>query len=212
MGFFGASKTRVIAEEEALPGRMDPMPLDEPHRIFGLDLHEVPAGCEVAFFGLGCFWGAERLFWRLPGVVNTAVGYQGGFTPNPSYEEVCSGRTGHVETVKVVYDPLRISFQDLLKGFWEAHDPTQGMRQGNDLGTQYRSCVYPTTEAQVHVATAILADYGARLQNQGFGPITTELKMAPPFFFAEGYHQQYLDRHPNGYCGLKGTGVACALG
>ena len=211
MGFLDMTKTRTITQEEALPGRPEPMVLVEPHRIFGLGLSEVPGGCEVAYFGLGCFWGAERLFWQLPGVVNTAVGYQAGYTPNPTYEEVCSGRTGHAETVRVVYDPLRIAFQDLLKAFWEAHDPTQGMRQGNDMGTQYRSGLYPTTEAQSRVAEASRADYQALLTQRGFNPITTELQMAPLFYFAEGYHQQYLDRHPNGYCGLKGTGVACAL-
>lgn len=211
MGFLGMTKTRSITKEEALPGRPDPMVLGEPHRIFGLGLSEVPSGCEVAYFGLGCFWGAERLFWRLPGVVNSAVGYQAGYTPNPTYEEVCSGRTGHAETVRVVYDPLRITFQDLLKAFWEAHDPTQGMRQGNDIGTQYRSGLYPTTEAQLGAAEASRTDYETLLTQRGFNPITTELQMAPTFYFAEGYHQQYLDRHPNGYCGLKGTGVACAL-
>lgn len=212
MGLLGMTKTRSITSEEALPGRKEPMVLDEPHRIFGLELREVPGGCEVAYFGLGCFWGAERLFWKRPGVVNTAVGYQAGYSPNPTYEEVCSGRTGHAETVRVVYDPLVTRFESLLKAFWEAHDPTQGMRQGNDLGTQYRSGLYPTTEAQLLVAETSRAEYEAQLSSRGFGPITTELRLAPAFFYAEPYHQQYLDRHPNGYCGLKGTGVACALG
>lgn len=207
----GLLKTRLITSEDALPGRSESMPLAEPHRIFGLGLREEPGG-EVAYFGLGCFWGAERLFWKLPGVMNTAVGYQGGQTENPTYEEVCTGRTGHAETVKVVFDPSRISFQDLLKAFWEAHDPTQGMRQGNDLGTQYRSCLFPTTAAQLQLAETAKARYAASLQERNFGAVTTEIRLAPPFFFAEGYHQQYLDRHPNGYCGLRGTGVSCTLG
>ncbi len=211
MGLFSKT-TRMIEASEALPGRPAAMPLPEPHRIFGCGLREEAGGGEVAYFGLGCFWGAERLFWRLPGVLNTAVGYQGGFTPNPTYEEVCTGQTGHAETVKVVYDPLRLPFEALLRAFWEAHDPTQGMRQGNDSGTQYRSCLYATSEAQLRRAVASRDAYAEGLRARGFGEITTEIRTAPPFYFAEDYHQQYLDRHPNGYCGLKGTGVACAIG
>ncbi|HJV91112.1 MAG TPA: peptide-methionine (S)-S-oxide reductase MsrA [Holophagaceae bacterium] len=194
---------------EALTGRNEVMHLQDPHRVLGLDLEAEPKGCEVAYFAAGCFWGVERLFWRLPGVVNTAVGYQAGHTPNPTYEEVCSGETGHAEVVKVVYDPRKISFDTLLSTFWEAHDPTQGMRQGNDEGTQYRSGIYPTTETQRLAAEASRTAYDIRLRAAGFAPITTEILPAPPFYFAEPYHQQYLDRNPEGYCGLKGTGVSC---
>ena len=206
-----SEKLNLPDSSRALPGRAETMPLPEKHRIFGTPLEGPFPGMEVTYFGLGCFWGAERLFWRLPGVVSTAVGYQGGLTPNPTYEEVCSGLTGHTEIVRVVFDPAKLAYADLLKAFWEAHDPTQGMRQGNDVGTQYRSALYTTSQAQLEAATASHALYEANLQTAGHGPITTELRVAPPFFFAEPYHQQYLDANPNGYCGLKGTGVTCAI-
>ena len=196
----------------ALPGRTEAMSLPPRHRVFNTPLDDAFLGMEVAYFGLGCFWGAERLFWRLPGVVSTAAGYQGGLTPNPTYEEVCSGLTGHTEVVRVVFDPSRITYRDLLKVFWEAHDPTQGMRQGNDVGTQYRSALYTTTPQQLEQAEASRATYEAGLQATGHGAVTTELRPAPPFYFAEPYHQQYLDANPGGYCGLKGTGVSCVIG
>jgi peptide-methionine (S)-S-oxide reductase len=205
-------KTALPAAGAALPGRAAKMPLTEPHRVFHNAVDGTFPGTEEAFFGLGCFWGAERLFWRLPGVVSTAVGYQGGSTPNPTYEEVCTGRTGHAEMVRVVYDPAKTSFEALLKAFWEAHDPTQGMRQGNDVGTQYRSAIYTTREDQLKAAEATRRTFEAALAAQGYGAVTTEVKAAPPFYFAETYHQQYLDRHPNGYCGLKGTGAVCVIG
>jgi peptide-methionine (S)-S-oxide reductase len=195
---------------DALPGRAAKMPVPEKHFVNGHPLAPpFPVGMEVAYFGLGCFWGAERVFWQLPGVYTTAVGYQGGPTPNPSYEEVCSGRTGHTEAVLVVYDPKRVTFQQLLKTFWESHDPTQGMRQGNDVGTQYRSAIYWTTAEQRGLAEASRAAYEKALQAAGRGAITTELREAPPFYYAEDYHQQYLAKNPAGYCGLGGTGVSC---
>jgi peptide-methionine (S)-S-oxide reductase len=200
---------------EALPGRAAPIPTAETHLVNGAKLQgPVPEGAEVAYFGLGCFWGAERLFWQAgPGVLVTAVGYQGGHTPNPTYEEVCSGRTGHTEIVKVVYDPKRMPFAKLLKLFWESHDPTQGMRKGNDIGTQYRSAIYVTTPEQKREAEASRDAYARALEARGgsFGPITTEIADAPPFYHAEDYHQQYLARNPNGYCGLAGTGVSCPI-
>jgi peptide-methionine (S)-S-oxide reductase len=171
-----------------------------------------PAGTQTIYFGLGCFWGAERLFWQLPGVHVTAVGYQGGSTPNPTYEEVCSGGTGHAEMVMVVYDPAVTSLETLLKTFWEEHDPTQGMRQGNDVGTQYRSAIYTTTSEQFEVASQSRARYADALKARGLGPVTTEIAAAKPFYFAETYHQQYLAKNPNGYCGLAGTGVSCPIG
>jgi peptide-methionine (S)-S-oxide reductase len=171
-----------------------------------------PEGSEVADFGLGCFWGAERVFWQLPGVVATAVGYQGGHTENPTYREVCTGRTGHAEVVRVVFDPARLRYEDLLRTFWEAHDPTQGMRQGNDVGTQYRSAIYVHSEAQRRAAEASREAYAAALRARGLGEITTELRDAPPFYYAEEYHQQYLAKNPGGYCGLGGTGVSCPVG
>lgn len=195
--------------EEAVTGRNQVMPLVELHRVFKVALDVVPPGCEVATFGLGCFWSGESLFWTLPGVVNTAVGYQGGHTPNPTYEEVCSGQTGHAEVVRVVFDPARIRYEDLLRVFWESHDPTQGMRQGEDVGTQYRSALFPVGRAQRKAAEASLADYAARLAAAGLPAITTELTPAPPFFYAEPTHQQYLDRHRQATCTLKGTGVRC---
>ena len=207
--FFEKKKLVLPTIQEALTGRNEVMRLLEPHRVLGLDLEAEPKGSEVAYFAAGCFWGVERLFWRLPGVVNTAVGYQAGHTPNPTYEEVCSGETGHAEVVKVVFDPRQIAFEALLATFWEAHDPTQGMRQGNDEGTQYRSGIYPTTDAQRAAAEASRTAYEILLRAAGFAPITTEILPAPPFYFAEPYHQQYLDRNPEGYCGLKGTGVSC---
>jgi peptide-methionine (S)-S-oxide reductase len=204
-------KTELIDATAALPGRATALPVPAPHFVSGERI--VPpfaAGLEEAQFGLGCFWGAERLFWQIPGVRVTAVGYSGGFTPNPTYEEVCSGRTGHTEMVRVLFDPTRVSYADLLREFWEAHDPTQGMRQGNDVGTQYRSAIYTTTPAQRATAAAAREAYQARLTAAGMGVITTEVREAPPFYYAEDYHQQYLAKNPGGYCGLRGTGVRCA--
>lgn len=201
--------------DEALPGRPEPIVVPGLHAASGRPLAgPYPAGSAVAEFALGCFWGAERRFWTTPGVWVTAVGYAGGFTPNPTYEEVCSGRTGHAETVRVVYDPAAVSYEALLRVFWEAHDPTQGMRQGNDVGTQYRSVVFVRSEAERRLAEASKAAYEARLRAAGYGPITTEIvgPPAPPFYFAEAYHQQYLAKNPDGYCGLGGTGVACPVG
>ncbi len=198
--------------KEALPGRQAPMDVAPDHFVSGRPLKgSYPDGAETIYFGLGCFWGAERLFWTMPGVWVTAVGYQGGFTPNPTYEEVCSGRTGHTEAVMVVYEPSRVALDTLLKTFWEEHDPTQGMRQGNDVGTQYRSAIYTTNSAQAESVTASRARYQAELNAAGAGEITTEIAPAGPFYFAETYHQQYLAKNPNGYCGLKGTGVSCPL-
>jgi peptide-methionine (S)-S-oxide reductase len=171
-----------------------------------------PDGHEVAYFGMGCFWGAERRFWETPGVYTTAVGYQAGYTPNPTYQEVCSGQTGHAETVLVVFDPIKVSYETLLSVFWESHDPTQGMRQGNDIGTQYRSGIYATSPAQLRAAERSAEVFGGRLASAGLGPVTTEIVEAPEFYYAEDYHQQYLDKVPNGYCGLDGTGVSCPVG
>ena len=212
MGFFDR-KLRVPSPEEALPGRAERMPVPERHTVLGTPLSPpYPDGLEQAIFGLGCFWGAERKFWQAPGVFTTAVGYAGGPTPNPTYEEVCSGRTGHAEVVLVVFDPQRIAYGELLRIFWESHDPTQGMRQGNDVGTQYRSAIYTTTPAQREAAAASREAYQKALERAGHGEITTEIRDAPPFYFAEPYHQQYLDKNPGGYCGLGGTGVACPGG
>jgi peptide-methionine (S)-S-oxide reductase len=207
-------KTSLVSSEEALPGRDAEMPVPERHAVLGTPLRPpFPEGLEQAVFGLGCFWGAERLFWELPGVYTTAVGYAGGFTPNPTYEEVCSARTGHTEAVLVVFDPKRISYDDLLKAFWEGHDPTQGMRQGNDVGTQYRSAIYATSDAQRQAAYESRARYQDALAAAGHsGQITTEIAPAGPFYYAEDYHQQYLHKVPNGYCGLGGTGVSCPVG
>ena len=181
-----------------------------PHFVNGAPIEgPFPAGLEEATFGMGCFWGAEKKFWQLPGVFTTAVGYSGGDTKQPSYREVCTGRTGHAEVVRVVFDPAKVSYQQLLQTFWENHDPTQGMRQGNDVGTQYRSAIYVHTAAQREAATRSLTEYQAALAKHGYGPITTEIKDAPPFYYAEDYHQQYLAKNPNGYCGLGGTGVRC---
>jgi len=202
----------MVPEAEALKGRVEAVPVPEKHYVNGHPLKPpFPAGLEQAVFGLGCFWGAERKFWQAPGVYVTAVGYAGGYTPNPSYEEVCTGRTGHTEVVLVVYDPKRTSYKKLLKVFWEAHDPTQGMRQGNDVGTQYRSCIYTYGADQLAAARKSLVDYQGALQQAGHAPITTEVREAPPFYYAEDYHQQYLAKNPNGYCGLGGTGVSCSL-
>jgi peptide-methionine (S)-S-oxide reductase len=200
--------------DEALPGRATPIATAETHFIIGHGLKPpFPAGIETAFFGLGCFWGAERKFWQLgKGIWATSVGYAGGQTPNPTYEEVCSGQTGHAEIVLVAYDPALISYETLLKTFWESHDPSQGMRQGNDVGTQYRSAIYVTSDAQRAAAEKSKALYGKALAARGLGPITTEIRDAPPFYYAEAYHQQYLAKNPSGYCGLGGTGVACQIG
>jgi peptide-methionine (S)-S-oxide reductase len=210
--FMLKKKTALPAPAEALPGRSKAMPVPAGHFVHQRPLRgPFPAGLEQAIFGLGCFWGAERLFWKLPGVFTTAVGYAGGFTPNPTYEEVCSGQTGHTEVVLVVFDPRTISYASLLKTFWEAHDPTQGMRQGNDVGTQYRSAIYCATPAQKREAEQARDDYQRSLKRAGYTVITTEIVDAPAFYYAEDYHQQYLAKNPNGYCGLAGTGVSCAV-
>jgi peptide-methionine (S)-S-oxide reductase len=214
MFFSRSDKSQMVAPDAALPGR--------PRRLFKVPAtHEVlgapmeppfPAGAELVQFGMGCFWGAEKRFWEAPGVISTQAGYAGGFTPNPYYEEVCTGKTGHAEVVRVVYDPAKIDFDRLLRIFWESHDPTQGMRQGNDRGSQYRSAIYTTTDAQAWAAAASREAYQAKLSAAGFGTITTEIRPAPEFWYAEDYHQQYLHKNPAGYCGLGGTGVACPIG
>ncbi len=211
---FNRATRQMVAAESALPGRTTrPFVVPSRHAVLGTPLEGPwPEGLEVAYFGLGCFWGAERLFWKLPGVYSTAVGYAGGYTPNPSYEETCTGRTGHTEAVQVVYDPATISFEQVAKAFWEGHDPTQGYRQGNDLGTQYRSVAYWTTDAQRDTLLAMKAAFEPVLARSGYGAITTELSPAPTFYYAEDYHQQYLEKVPNGYCGLGGTGAACPVG
>ncbi len=199
--------------DQALPGRPNPIPTAANHFVSGAPLKgPYPQGSEKALFGLGCFWGAERKFWQVPGVIVTAAGYAGGLTPNPTYEEVCSGMTGHTEAVFVVYDPKRVSYEELLKVFWEAHNPTQGMRQGNDVGTQSRSGIYYFNDTQKEAAEASKAAYEKALRAKGLGPITTEIEPAPEFYFAEDYHQQYLAKNPQGYCGLGGTGVTCQIG
>jgi peptide-methionine (S)-S-oxide reductase len=211
--FLSSHKTRPVTADEALPGRSQPIPVTAVHRVNGRPMTPpYPEGLETAVFGMGCFWGAERLFWKLDGVWVTAVGYAGGFTPNPTYEEVCSARTGHAEVVRVVYDPAVISYETLLRTFWEEHDPTQGMRQGNDVGTQYRSLIGTTTASQTETVERSRAAYQERLSAAGKGEIRTEIVASPTFYFAEPYHQQYLDANPNGYCGLKGTGVSCPIG
>ena len=211
--FFTAKKLRLPSPAEALPGRSAPIRVDDTHFING---HRItppfPKGMEQAMFGMGCFWGAERKFWQAPGVYSTAVGYAGGTTPNPTYEEVCSGLTGHTEVVLVVYDPSQTSYDKLLALFWENHDPTQGMRQGNDVGTQYRSAIYAATPDQKAAAEASRAMFQERLTAAGHDRITTEIIAAPPFYYAEDYHQQYLGKNPGGYCGLAGTGVSCPIG
>ena len=207
------NKVRMPAPGEALPGRTETMPVPPHHYVLDAPIAPpYPEGSELAMFGLGCFWGAERKFWEAPGVITTAVGYAAGATPNPTYQEVCSGLTGHNEVVRVVFDPERISYDELLRIFWESHDPTQGMRQGNDVGTQYRSGIYACSKAQRRAARDSLALYQQRLAAAGYGPITTEILDAPDFYFAEDYHQQYLAKNPGGYCGLGGTGVACPTG
>ncbi|RFS83387.1 peptide-methionine (S)-S-oxide reductase MsrA [Actinomadura spongiicola] len=212
---FGFAKTQMVPPEKALSGRDQPLPVPPRHEVLDAPLAPpFPDGTEIAEFALGCFWGAERKFWQTPGVVSTAVGYEGGYTPNPTYEEVCSGRTGHTETVRVVYDPTRVTYEELLRVFWEAHNPTQGMRQGNDIGTQYRSAVFYRTDAQQKSAEASRDAYQAVLTKAGHGPITTEITEATDFYYAEDYHQQYLSdtKNPNGYCGLGGTGLSCPVG
>lgn len=205
-------KLSLPSAENALPGRSETMPVPPQHFVNGRSLEApFPAGMERMVAGLGCFWGAERAFWQLEGVYTTAVGYAGGVTPNPTYEEVCSGGTGHTEVVLVVFNPKVISYRDLLRTFWESHDPTQGMRQGNDVGTQYRSAIYISDQEQRQVAEASMARYEARLMEAGYGAITTEVLEAGPFYYAEHYHQQYLAKIPNGYCGLGGTGVSCDI-
>ena len=207
-------KTELPTAAEALPGRATAIPTAETHFVTGRPLAgPYPAGTRQALFGLGCFWGAERKFWQSgEGIWVTAVGYAGGATPNPTYEEVCSGLTGHTEVVLVIFDPVRIAYEDLLKIFWENHDPTQGMRQGGDIGTQYRSAIYTFDAGQQETAEHSRAEYGKALAARGYGPITTEIREAPTFYFAEDYHQQYLAKNPGGYCGLGGTGVACQIG
>jgi peptide-methionine (S)-S-oxide reductase len=207
-------KSTLPTAEEALPGRETEMPVAGAHAVLGTPLKPpFPEGIQVAYFGLGCFWGAERRFWETPGVYTTAVGYQGGHTPNPTYEEACSGRTGHTEAVLVAFDPAKVSYEDLLKVFWESHDPTQGMRQGNDVGTQYRSAIYYADDAQRAAAEVSRDRYQQALAAAGHAAqITTEIAPAPPFYYAEDYHQQYLHKVPNGYCGLGGTGVSCPVG
>jgi peptide-methionine (S)-S-oxide reductase len=208
-----ALKLRMPRPEDALRGRAEPMPVPDKHFVNGHRLTPpFPAGLEQAVFGMGCFWGAERKFWTAPGVYTTAVGYAGGYTPNPSYKEVCSGMTGHTEVVLVVFDPKQTSYDAMLKIFWENHDPTQGMRQGNDAGTQYRSAIYCHTPEQTRAAGASRDAFQARLSAAGYGPITTEIADAPPFYYADDYHQQYLAKNPDGYCGLGGTGVSCPIG
>ena len=211
--FLQRKKTEMPAPGEALPGReTTPFRVPDKHAVLGTGIKPpFPDGMETAVFGLGCFWGAERLFWKLPGVYTTAVGYAGGETAHPTYEEVCSGRTGHAEVVLVVYDPSKIAYMELLKVFFEEHDPTQGMRQGNDVGTQYRSAIYYTSDEQKRVAEEVLAMYDEALRERGRSPVTTEVAASGPFYYAEEYHQQYLHKVPNGYCGLKGTGVSCPI-
>jgi peptide-methionine (S)-S-oxide reductase len=210
--FFSRRKSRMPDEAGALPGRDAAMPVPARHAVKDAPIAPpFPEGLEQAVFAMGCFWGAEKLFWQTPGVYTTAVGYAGGFTPNPTYEEVCSGRTGHAEAVLVVFDPAKVSYEELLKLFWENHDPTQGMRQGNDMGTQYRSAIYTFSEAQRKSAEASRDAYQQELSAAGYGAITTEIADAPRFYYAEDYHQQYLHKVPNGYCGLAGTGVSCRI-
>src|SRR3954468_13633096 len=205
--------TQMVSPDEALPGRSDAMPVPPAHDVLGTPIAPpFPEGLEHAIVGMGCFWGAERVFWRAPGVYTTAVGYAGGYTKNPTYEETCSGRTGHTEAVLVVFDPKVTSYEEILRLFWENHDPTQSMRQGNDVGTQYRSAIYATTDEQLEAAEASREMFQAELAKGGYGEISTQIPPAGPFYYAEPYHQQYLAKNPNGYCGLGGTGVACPVG
>ena len=210
MSIFTSFKASIPSAADALPGRDAPMPVSNRHAVSGAPIAApFPAGLEQAVFGMGCFWGAERKFWQQPGVYSTAVGYAGGHTTHPTYQEVCSGRTGHTEVVLVVFDPGKVSYEQLLRVFWENHDPTQGMRQGNDVGTQYRSAIYVISDAQRRAAEASLEKYQASLAAHGFPAISTEIREAPPFYYAEEYHQQYLHKNPGGYCGIGGTGVTC---
>ncbi|MBM4195277.1 MAG: peptide-methionine (S)-S-oxide reductase MsrA [Gemmatimonadetes bacterium] len=211
--FASPMKLRLPRPEDALPGRVQPMPVPETHHVNGNRLvPPFPAGLEQAMFGLGCFWGAERMFWQAPGVYSTAVGYAGGYTPNATYKEVCTGMTGHTEVVLVVFDPAKTSYDAMLKIFWEGHDPTQGMRQGNDIGTQYRSAIYTFSPEQARAAAASRDAYQDRLTAAKYGRVTTEIVDAPTFYYAEEYHQQYLEKNPDGYCGHGGTGVSCPIG
>ena len=211
--FLFEKKTKTVSPDDALPGRSEPLRVPDRHVVLGTPLQPpFPAGTEQLVVGMGCFWGAERVFWKADGVYTTAVGYAGGYTPNPTYEEVCSGRTGHTEAVLVVFDPAAISLESILRLFWEGHDPTQSNRQGNDVGTQYRSAIYWATETQRDAVEASRAMFQAELMKAGYGEISTEIAAAGPFYYAEDYHQQYLAKNPNGYCGLGGTGVACPVG
>jgi len=213
MGLFSRHKTEMVTEADALPGRQEEMPVPDRHFVNGHTLKPpFPVGLQTAVFALGCFWGEERKFWETPGVWTTAVGYSGGFTPNPTYEETCTGRTGHAESVLVVFDPAVVTYDQLLKLFWEAHDPTQGMRQGNDVGTTYRSAIYYADDAQREAAEKSKQAYGEVLAKAGYGEITTEIAPLGPFYYAEDYHQQYLAKNPGGYCGVGGTGVSCPVG
>jgi len=215
VGIFGTQKTRMTSAEDALPGRAEAIAVPAAHEVLGTSLRPPYAeGSEIAEFAMGCFWGAEKTFWKTKGVITTAVGYEGGYTPNPTYEEVCSGRTGHAEAVRVVFDPKVISYAELLKVFWESHNPTQGMRQGNDIGSQYRSAIFWHSPQQKAAAEASLEAYQRQLTEAGYGTITTEIVQAPEFYFAEGYHQQYLadTKNPYGYCPDHGTGVSCPIG
>ena len=210
-GMFGAQKAKMVEPERALPGRDQEMPVPERHHVLGTPMRPpFPEGFESIVVGMGCFWGAERKFWEAGGVYTTAVGYAGGYTPNPTYEEVCSGRTGHAEVVLAVFDPAVTSYEAMLKIFWETHDPTQGMRQGNDVGTQYRSAIYVHSPEQREAALASREAYNKALRDAGYGEITTDVEDAGPFYYAEDYHQQYLAKNPYGYCGLGGTGVSCS--
>jgi peptide-methionine (S)-S-oxide reductase len=215
VGVFGIAATKMVKPEDALPGRDERMPVAERHTVLGSPLAPpYPPGAEIAEFGAGCFWGVEKKFWQVPGVISTSVGYTGGYTPNPTYEEVCANRTGHTEAVRVVFDPAKVSYERLLKEFWEAHDPTQGMRQGNDIGTQYRSMILYASDAQREAALTSRESYQKVLTANGYGDITTEIAPATEFYFAEDYHQQYLSdsKNPAGYCGVGGTGVSCPVG
>ncbi len=213
MGLLTGRRQEMVAGDRALPGRSAPITVPERHLVLGAPMvPPFPEGYERAVFGMGCFWGAERKLWQAEGVFTTAVGYAGGYTPNPTYEEVCSGRTGHAEVVLCIFDPARTSYEAMLALFWEGHDPTQGMRQGNDVGTQYRSAIYTASDGQLEAARVALARYQEAIAAAGYGTITTEVAPAGPFYYAEGYHQQYLAANPGGYCGIGGTGVACPVG
>ncbi len=213
MALFGSRKQEMVSPDDALSGRSEPLRVPERHFVLGTPLEgPLPDGFQAAVFGMGCFWGAERRLWQTDGVYSTAAGYAGGYTPNPTYEEVCTSKTGHAEVVRVVFDPAKVSYDDLLQTFWESHDPTQGMRQGNDMGTQYRSVIYTSSDEQLSAAKASRDRYQAALTEAGYGEITTEIAEAGPFYYAEDYHQQYLAKNPSGYCGIGGTGVSCPTG